>query len=229
MRGLAANRALWAVVAAILALGPAVFTLLRASHFEASTGMTPVAVGSFPKVPDPAFYRPLLADPMLRFEIRRTTGLELDPEDITIAPMLRSERLQLTAEGETPREANALANGVAHQLSQSTRRQLAAEVQRDLSTLRPLASARGSGPLRRRLDRRIERLEALGPLPPARIAPDRPGRAPEPPRWADRVVDALPGEFPGRPSPFWAAVAGLMVAATLWGIVFVLGGRRERR
>jgi hypothetical protein len=102
-------------------------------------------------------------------------------------------------------------------------------VQRELATLQPLASARGRGPLRRRLDRRIERLEALGPLPPARILPDAPGEIPEPPRWADRVVDSLPGEFPGRPSPFWAAFAGLIVAATLWGIVFVLGGRRERR
>ncbi|HEX6388811.1 MAG TPA: O-antigen ligase family protein [Solirubrobacteraceae bacterium] len=35
-------------------------------------------------------------------------------------------------------------------------------------------------------------------------------------RSVDRLIDALPGEMPGRPSPFWAALAGLLVAAAAW-------------
>jgi hypothetical protein len=229
VRALSSRWALWLGVAAILVLGPAIFTLLRDSRFEATTELTPVAVAGYPEVTDPAYYRGLLGDPAIAAEILRTTGLGLRSADVELGPGSGGRSVVVTTTGATPKQAHTLVNALAHQLSQATRRQLAAEVQRELATLRPLESAKGRGPLRRRLDDRIEELEALGPLPPARAVPARPAPVPEPERWADRVVDALPGGFPGRPSPFWAAVAGLLLAATLWTIAFVLDRPRAPR
>jgi hypothetical protein len=48
-------------------------------------------------------------------------------------------------------------------------------------------------------------------------------------RWADRLVDALPGDFPGRPGPVWAGIAGLILAITLWGLGLALRPPRATR
>jgi hypothetical protein len=40
-------------------------------------------------------------------------------------------------------------------------------------------------------------------------------------RSVDKVVDALPGPFPGRPHPVWAGVAGLLVAVGFMGFAFI--------
>jgi hypothetical protein len=58
----------------------------------------------------------------------------------------------------------------------------------------------------------------------------RPASLPPLDRWADRLVDRLPGDFRGRPNPLWAALAGLFVTLTLWAMCLVLappGGRRS--
>jgi hypothetical protein len=229
MRGLAANRALWAAVAVILVIGPAVFTVLRASEFSASVEMTPIEVGPFPEVTDPAYYTALSNDRVARFEVERAVGVAPAPSDVRFTREPETGELVLTVTGRTPREAYDLVHGFAHQVSQASRRQLAAEVQQRLAILEPLDSTTGRGALRRRLDREVAELEDLGALPPARVIPDRPGAVPEPERAADKLVDALPGTFPGRPSPVWAGFAGLIVTATLWGIAFVLGRRRDPR
>ena len=229
MSALAWNRPVWMWVAAILVLGPAVFNLARQDEFTSSVPFTPTAVGPYGKVVDPAYYRGLLDDGVLRRNVEQTVGKDADLASVTIDLREGTADLLLTARGDSPMKAYALANGAAHQLGQATRRALAAEAQRTLSVLRPLAGAKGRGPVRRRIAREIAVLDALGALPPPRIFVQGPGPPPGPRHAADELVDALPGRFPGRPSPFWAAVAGLIVTAALWGIAFVLGRPRHSR
>ncbi|MGH2726836.1 MAG: hypothetical protein ACRDKS_07645 [Actinomycetota bacterium] len=45
----------------------------------------------------------------------------------------------------------------------------------------------------------------------------------------DRVVDALPGPFPGRPHPLWAGFTGLLVAVTLRAALLLSGSDLMRR
>ena len=40
----------------------------------------------------------------------------------------------------------------------------------------------------------------------------------EPTKALDKLVDRVPGEFPRRPSPVWAGLAGLTLAMTLVGL-----------
>jgi hypothetical protein len=225
------RRLAWLGVVALLTLGPLAFNLARESSFNASRVMVPVEVRPYPAIRHPGYYSGLLGDP----ELRRQTNLHADDElrdlqAVTVRPASTRTALVLTVAAETPESARTLVNVIAPQMANATRRQLTRVANKDAERLRARVLRTDLSTERRRtLRARLRRLEELGRVPPSRVRMG--GDAPLPPisRWADRLVDDLPGGFARRPSPVWAALAGLLVAAALWATSWVLlppGGRR---
>jgi hypothetical protein len=217
------RRAVWIAIAALLILGPLAFNLARAPGFAASVQLFPVRVPGYPASFEPAYYRALLMDRVLRAQMRINVGaLPADLEQVSIEPGPRRDSLRLTVRSSTPLRAQRLVNALAPQVAGATQRQVAKTVRTDIARTRARLRTRLSRDERSAERRRLRRLERLTPLPPTRVQPG--ASAPRPPldRWADRLVNDLPGDFKGRPSPAWAAAAGLLVAATLWATCLVL-------
>jgi len=93
------------------------------------------------------------------------------------------------------------------------------------STRRRLADPLLVDPVERvRLVSRVRSIRRYLREPRARFGASR-QTVEQPARWADRVVAALPGPFPQRPSPLWAALTG-MIAGGLLASIAALAGRR---
>lgn len=217
------RRSVWIAIAALLVLGPLAFNLARARDFAASVQLFPVKVASYPASFEPAYYRALLMDPVLRQQMRANVGaLPAELERVSIGPGPGPDRLRLTVRSSTPRRAQRLVNALVPQITGATQRQLATTVRTDIARARDRLRTELSRDERSAERRRLRRLERLTPLPPTRAQPGSP--APRPPfdRWADRLVNDLPGDFRGRPSPAWAAAAGFLLVTTLWATCLVL-------
>ena len=225
------RRLRWLAVAGVLVLGPLAFNLARESDYEASVALFPTAVEPYPPIRDPGYYRSLLADPVLREQMRVNLGRPTDYHGVSIRRGSETAQLILTAAAEVPERAQTIVNALAPQIAGATQRQLARIANRDTERVgERLSSTSLSTEDRRTLQRRLRRLQQFGEFPPPRVLPGV--LAPRPPidGWADELVDGLPGDFSARPNPLWAALAGLLVAVTLWAICLVLvlpAGRRE--
>jgi hypothetical protein len=79
------------------------------------------------------------------------------------------------------------------------------------------ALRRQLAPVTRVLQEPRNRYVASGPAPLPRLT-----------RWSDKLVDALPGPFPRRPSPFWAGFAGLVLGVALWALALRVAPPRIR-
>jgi hypothetical protein len=223
------RRVVWIVVAAVLVLGPLAFNLAREPAFEASVELFPRGVRPYPAVYDLRYYEALLEDPELREQMRINVGQGVASYDDVTFRRTSATTIAMSVEAETPRAAQAFVNGLAPQIAGATSRLLGLRAARDLERARErLADAEQPSPERRFLRGRIRRLATFGEFPPARALPGAPAPTPAFERWADRVVDDLPGDFRVRPSPLWAALAGLLVAATLWAICLALFPPRRR-
>jgi hypothetical protein len=217
-------------VAVLLVVGPLAFNLAREPGFKASVQLFPSAVAPYPKISDPRYYEALLADPELREQMRLNVGDRVAKyEDVTIRRGPGSDRLTVTAEADKPEKAQRFVNGLAPQIAGATRRQLGLVVQQDVDRLRVRLGRGASGAAERSIRRRLRRLVGYGEFPPPRVLPGANAPRPRIERWADRLVDDLPGDFRARPDPAWAALAGLLVAATLWAIGLVLAPPGRRR
>jgi hypothetical protein len=122
----------------------------------------------------------------------------------------------------TPETAKTVVDELATQLAAATRRQLALVATQDAQELRVRLATHPPVATRRELRARLRRVEQLPKLPPARVAVASASSEQSLDRWTDSVADILPGEFPGRPDPWWAGLAGLFVAAALWALGGVL-------
>lgn len=218
------RRLTWLAIASLLVLGPLAFNLARQSNFEASMTIFPQAVGPYPPIDDPGYYRSLLADRELREQTKLHAGDAVGDEgDVAFRRGPRPGTVTLTTRAESPDSAKKFLGALGPQIANATNRQLAVVVDRDAQGARErLAGAGLPGDTRRALKRRLRRLEKLGEAPPARVALGDLPTVPPMERWADRLADDLPGDFPARQNPAWAALAGLFVAATLWAIWRVL-------
>jgi hypothetical protein len=216
------RRILWGCVATVLVVGPVAFTLARAPDFRASVELFPRAVAPYPAVDDPAPYLRLLDDP----ELQRQMTLNADAgfrqyRDASLVAR-PGGRLVLTVAAERPRRAALLVNALAPQIAVASARRLAAQAHRDVPAARAsFRAARPGSRLRRRRLERLRALEALEAAPLEAVVVGNRARPPRLERWADQLADELPGQFPGRPSPGWAGIAGLIVAATLWAAALV--------
>jgi hypothetical protein len=213
------RKGIWLGVAALLVLGPLAFNLARAADFKASARLFPSAVRPYPAPRDPAYYRELVDDPVLHREMRRNVDFpDTSYDDIQILSGTKSGPLKVTVAANTPADAARFVNALKAQIVVASQRQLARMAAQDVRDTQarlqegpPRSERRG---LRRRL-RRLSRLTTVGETLPARVLPGAQARAPAITRGADRLVDDLPGSFRGRPSPIWAALAGLLVLVVL--------------
>ncbi len=215
------RRIAWLVVAAVLVLGPALFNLARSSTYPATVQIVLLEVDPLPLERDPAVYQRLLADRELQTQM--FLNVEAMPAEYANTEFRRTERgLSITTRAKRPERARRLAVAVADQLRVASTRaaRRAADVRIQDITVELRTEQRRRERLRLFRERRA--LRELGPVPPAAVAPVLPAPPPTLPTWADRLADRVPGELPGRASPVWAALAGLVLFATLWTIVFLV-------
>jgi hypothetical protein len=225
------RRLAWAALALVLVLVPIGFNLARESSYSASIDVYPRKVKGYAPVRDPAYYRSFLTDDELAREMDRNA--EAQPAEYRDAAIRRTDRpgrLVLSVAADTPARAAELVDALGPQVAGASRRQLGSKAGADAARLRArLDAGAPSTGARRRLRRELRDAERLRDEPVERVVLGK--RATPPPLrgWADKVADAMPGEFRGRPSPVWAGLAGLFVAATLWLIALALlpPGRRR--
>jgi hypothetical protein len=225
------RRIVWVAIAALLVLVPLGFNLARAAGFSASLELFPQKVGPYPAVDKPSYYRSFLTDPELGRQMDINARVRpADFRDAAIRPHKSHGTLVLTITADTPEKAQRIVNQLGPQIGGATSRQLARDTDKAIGKLQDRLRTRLSSSERTAARRDLRRLERLQPLPPARLLFGRPAPLPKMDRWADRVVDDLPGDFSGRPSPAAAALAGLLVALILWAICLALlppAGRRS--
>ena len=215
-------RIFWVLAALVLVAGPVALTLARDDDHTASVELFPMKVGPYPPPLSPAYYEPLLEDRILRFETRRASGLgELSGlfKDVEVTRTGR-RKVTLSASAGTPFRARRFVNTLSRQLAVATVRELGTRATRDLREARTTLRRRSRTKAERKLlRRRLPAITRLSRAPVPRFALGAPASTPKLDRWADRLVDGLPGSVPARPSPVWAGLAGLLLAATAWGIV----------
>jgi hypothetical protein len=216
------RRLVWVAIALLMVLGPVGFNLARTTEFSASVEIYPSAVPPYPAVFDPDYYRGLVRDPELHRQVILNIGPGIaDYRRVSIVPVPAHRSLALIVHSPDREHASRFVNSLGPQIAGASARQLHRLGQADSVRIRARLRGHLAPAVRRALQRRLAAIGRLGALPPirAQIGP----RAGVPSlSWADRIADALPGPLPGRPSLLWSAVAGLLVAATLWAIGLLL-------
>src|SRR4051794_21135041 len=211
----------WAVVAAALVLGPALFNVARESRFTASVPLVAMRVGPFPAMRDPGYYRTLMGDPELRKQLN--TGAGVDQYGATRVRLLPSGLLVLEVAAASPVRAQELLKALAPQIAEATRRQLGREAASRAATLRAeLVDGRVDRSKRGRLRQELRSVRRVAAHPPDRTVPGGAASRPGLHRLGDRIADALPGGLPARQSPLKAAFGGLLIAGTLWSIALLV-------
>lgn len=218
------RRRAWAGLAALMVLVPMLFNLARESQFSATVEIFPRAVAPYPPVSDPAYYRSFLDD--ARLQKGMALNVEAPAEEYRGASVRRPSRgpLSLTVRSNRPIRAQQVVNALAGQIAVATQRQLANQVTGELLRLDiRLSAPPPTAAERRDIRSRIRTLRRLaaGP-PPNRVVLGAPAPVPPLSHVADKVADALPGDFPTRKSPLSAGLAGLLIVATLWAIALLL-------
>jgi hypothetical protein len=171
-------------------------------------------------------------DPILHREMRRNVDFpDTSYDDIQVSPDAKRGLLRLSVAAKTPADAARFVNALEVQVVVATQRQLAQMAGADV---RDTQARLEEGPprlerrsLRRRL-RRLTRLTRVDETLPPRVLPGAQARAPALTRPADKLVDDLPGSFHGRPSPIWAALAGLLVLVVLTALALTFLPPRGR-
>ncbi len=217
------RRRLAGAAIALFACAAVAFDLGREPGFTASATVYPQAVGPYAAPFDPAYYRNLTRDSDLRKHMRLTVGARssvyLDAQ-FTMQP---PDAMLVTVHAESPSRARFYADALAQQVVVVSRQQLAAQAALEAKSLRKRLAEGGLGPAsRRRLARRLDEVQAVRAIPTERVVPF--GRPPMPPvtRRADKLVDSLPGAFPGRPSPLLVGLAALLLVALVCAIGVLL-------
>jgi len=218
------RRLLWVGIALLLVVGPVAFNLSREQSFRASIEIFPQDVPPYPAVVDARYYQQLLRDAHLRQRTTANVGMEAaDYDRVEISHATSGQTLFVTATADDPAAAQRFVNELGPQIANATARQLSADAGQEADGIRSqLSSRRLPADARGALRQRLLALERLGPAPPPRAIPGTRAPLPTLERWADRVADALPGDLPARANLAWTALAGLLIATTLWALALLL-------
>jgi hypothetical protein len=224
---------LWAVVLVVVAAVPAAVNAARPSEHTASVEafLTGPSAARSP-AGRTAYLRALLADPRLAQDAKTISGQDVDPaslrDRIDFKPTSRS--VVITVRADTPQHARDLANALAYAFANASGRRLSARAQAQLVRVRAGLQSR---PLKRR--RRIalraaeRKLESAAANPGASVVfGPRPSTA-KPDQRLDRWLDDLPGPYPPRRDPLWAALAGLLVGCAFCLASLLLWARGQPR
>ncbi len=217
------RRAFWLGICGLLVLGPLLFTLARGHSFEATQGFVPIGNKPYSAIYEAKYYESLLDDPVLREQVRLHIGPEtMDYDGVVIRRGSDGRTMELTVRAATPDKARVAIDVLGPQLEVATRRQLVLVATSDSERVRERLRTRSSRDARLRRRARLRRLASILEAPPTRMLLGAARPLSPPDRWADRLVDDLPGEFAARPNPAWAALSGLLVAVTLWATCLLL-------
>jgi hypothetical protein len=213
------RRVLWIVAALVLVVLPAVFTASRTTQFASQVPMKPQALGPLAAQYTPGYYEGFLAVPVVQQRLRATA--DAGPSEYrraTTATFAPDGTMVLTVRNSSPDRAQELAENVAREIVNGTARHaglLRTQTIADINA-RLAKRPRPKRTERLKLYRQRRALVRLGPSTPPRVAVTGPATRPPLKTWADEVAAALPGDMPGRPSPLWAAFAGLLLLVALW-------------
>ncbi len=222
------------VLAALLALAVAgvavAFTLARQPDYRAVVSVVAVERGPLRPSVGPDYLRERLAAGRAELETRLERG-GLDPRLLGGVSIERAPRprgaVAIAAVAATPARARELLHLVLLQIDARSASELARHARRRLRAAEAAAAATAAGtPERAVADRRVRGLRSYLAEPRSRFGALTAIRVERPERWADRVARAAPGEFPARPSPVWAGIAGGLVGA---GLAAAAGLLRRRR
>jgi hypothetical protein len=204
----------WGALALVMFALPVAFGLARTPEFSASTALYPRAVGPY-QPPRAGYYlRALREDTILHRYVRLGVGAPSSVYRDATFGVRPPRALLVTVKGGSPDDAHRWSAGLALALQSATLRQVQAQATADARWLEAKLSAGAlAGATRRDLARRIAAVKRVAAAPTPRITAGAPPPLPRPARAADKLVDALPGDFPPRPSPLWAGLAGLLVVA----------------
>jgi hypothetical protein len=227
------RRMVWVGIAVVLALAPVVFNLSRggATAASASVELFPRPVGPFPAVRSPDFFRGLLSDPVLRAQMRLHVGAT-DYRTVTLRPNRARGTVVVTVTAGSPQRARDVVSSLGPQLAGGSGRRLTLRLPRVLALIRSrLHTAPRRGVVRRRLERRLDRIRRLGGVVPDAVVLSPVSTSERSTTWADRLASALPGKTPRRHSPVWAGFAGLLLASGIWAssLALATSGAVRRR
>lgn len=222
---------LWAVVLVVVAAVPAAVNAARPTEHRASIEAFLVGrAASWSTAGRTDYVRSLLADPRLAQDAETISGQHVDSaslrDRVEFAPTPRS--IVITGRADTPQHARDLANALAYAFANASARRLGARAQAQLADVRARLQSR---PLSRRrratLHRAESELEAVAAKPGATVVfGPRPTKA-KPEQKLERWLDDLPGPYPARRDPLWAALAGLLVGCAFCTMSLLLAVRRR--
>jgi hypothetical protein len=216
------RRIAWSLVACVLTLGPLIINLLRESTFHASVKLDGVAVAPFPAPKHVGYVRHLLRSEALQSFVLQAADLSDSPGDIdkTLVRVHRKGNnyvFVVTARSATPQRAADLAKSLGVGLPAGSSNQLGRMAKHELKRVRSDLKSKPLTPTESvTLTARAHNLRNLTENGPQRVIVSSGVETPKPTRWGDRLADALPGPMPPRPSPILSALAGLLVAVSLW-------------
>jgi len=224
------GRAAFAVLAALLTAGPLVITLTRAESFYAQVEIFPVQDTPIPTLKSAQELEHIAQLRQIRIATVDQAGNGVTKIDETIARSRRKSRPSfiLRVHEGTPDQAVAAANALGAVIAARTTAQTQRLAKARVAATRRKIRRAGPSTDTSALQARLQGLDALATAPIPRVVL---GVRPQPrpiTKLGDRIVNALPGTFPPRPSPAVAALAGLLVALALW-IAWLFRPRRDDR
>lgn len=223
----------WGAVFAALVVLPPLLTTTRDSEFTAAVEVFPLAQSGATTTADRMSYvSRLLASRVVQEEAVSNTGLPIDaaelPGRIDVRPTERSVFLSATAN--TPERARDLVNALAAAVANASIRDLRAQAQTELADVERRLRSPDLSPAER--DELTEKRTSLEQAVASNSFGLVVGPRPEPPTpsgLVDRVVAAIPGPFPPKPSPFFAAVVGLVLAGAVCFALYAARSPRSER
>jgi hypothetical protein len=209
----------WGAVFAALVVLPPLFTTTRDSEFTAAVEVFPLAQSGASTPADRTSYvNRLIASRVVHEEAVSNAGLAIDaaelPGRIDVRPTERS--VFLSASANTPERARDLVNALAAALANASLRDLRTRARTQLADVERRLRSPDLSPAERGelTEERTSLEQAVASNSFGLVVGPRP-EPPTPNGLVDRVVAALPGPFPPRPSPLFVAVVGLVLAGAV--------------
>jgi hypothetical protein len=223
-----------ACAAAILVLGPLVFTLMRAEDYGSSTAVRMTSGPIADELPDSLgleFIEGLFDVRGFQRAVARATDWPPDADDLPEYMSVRGAddgSFVVTARAPSADQAHELATVGAREIVAAAENGVRFYLGGQLAGLDEQLAAENLEPARRfELTSERNQVAAIVNGETTVYDTEVPPASKPKERLADRVLGALPGGRPERPNPLWAALAGAALAVALLAWVFALTPQRR--
>jgi hypothetical protein len=221
--------AVWAIAGVVLVVGPIVVTLGRASSFSASlTVFTPAPhSASSDFALSGTALRKDIENSDIQAETRSAAGNDVSSFTARVSPSPRVDAgsYKLTASASTPDRAVRVVNALGSILAFHESAAASAVATEVAGSIKDKLDAANPGTDTDELARRLRAAKEVAKGDPTVVLGERPA-PPGLSRWGDKLVDRFPGDFPPRPSPLFAGIAGLVAWLGLTAAWLVVRRRR---